>query len=250
MSSSKVRCLILLALIIMIIMNHCYASIIDPSRVKSISWKPRAFMYEGFLTQVECQHLISIAKPNLTRSAVSDLATGMSHLSAHRTSHGMFIPRNNDPIVGGIEEKISAWTFLPKENGEAIQVLRYEGGEGYEAHFDFFQDKFHIQAKSGNRIATVLMYLNDVIQGGETLFPLAQDYLLHNGASKTSYNYSTECAKRGLAVKPRRGDAIVFFGIHVNGSVDGRSLHEACPVIKGLKWSAVKWIRMYPIHAI
>ncbi|KAL4380389.1 hypothetical protein AHAS_Ahas04G0028600 [Arachis hypogaea] len=95
MSSSKVRCLILLALIIMIIMNHCYASIIDPSRVKSISWKPRAFMYEGFLTQVECQHLISIAKPNLTRSAVSDLATGMSHLSAHRTSHGMFIPRNN-----------------------------------------------------------------------------------------------------------------------------------------------------------
>ncbi|MED6156929.1 hypothetical protein PIB30_018853 [Stylosanthes scabra] len=249
MISTKIKCL-RLVLLMMLIMIHCHGAwssyvSIDPSRVKMISWKPRIFMYEGFLSQVECNHLISIAKPNLTRSTVTDLATGMSQLSKHRTSHGMFIPRNNDPIVGGIEDKISAWTFLPKENGEPIQVLKYEEGEGYKAHYDFFQDNIHIQSKSGNRIATVLMYLKDVIQGGETLFPLA-----HQEHPKTSYNDSTECGKRGLAVKARRGDAVVFFGIHVNGSVDGRSMHEACPVIKGQKWSAVKWIRMYPTHQI
>ncbi|RWW68932.1 hypothetical protein BHE74_00023507 [Ensete ventricosum] len=88
-----------------------------------------------------------------------------------------------DPIVAGIEDKIAAWTFLPKdcsvdicfhtENGEDIQVLRYEPGQKYDPHYDYFSDKVNI-ARGGHRIATVLMYLTDVAKGGETVFPSAE----------------------------------------------------------------------------
>ena len=63
------------------------------------------------------------------------------------------------------------------ENGEDIQVLRYEHGQKYDAHYDYFADKVNI-ARGGHRIATVLMYLSDVTRGGETVFPSAQVCLL------------------------------------------------------------------------
>lgn len=56
------------------------------------------------------------------------------------------------------------------DNGEPIQVLRYENGQKYEPHYDFFQDPVNI-ASGGHRIATILMYLSDVEKGGETIFP-------------------------------------------------------------------------------
>lgn len=59
------------------------------------------------------------------------------------------------------------------ENGEDIQVLRYEPGQKYEPHYDYFADKVNI-ARGGHRIATVLMYLTDVTKGGETVFPEAE----------------------------------------------------------------------------
>ncbi|KAK4483271.1 hypothetical protein RD792_010456, partial [Penstemon davidsonii] len=113
------------------------------------------------------------AKSELKRSAVADNESGKSKLSEVRTSSGMFIPKAKDPIVAGIEEKIATWTFLPKENGEDIQVLRYEPGQKYDPHYDYFADKVNI-ARGGHRIATVLMYLTDVEKGGETVFPSAE----------------------------------------------------------------------------
>lgn len=63
--------------------------------------------------------------------------------------------------------------FLCSENGEAIQILRYENGQKYDEHFDYFNDKNN-QALGGHRVATVLMYLSDVKKGGETVFPDAE----------------------------------------------------------------------------
>lgn len=62
---------------------------------------------------------------------------------------------------------------LISDNGEDIQVLRYEYGQKYDAHFDYFADKVNI-ARGGHRMATVLMYLSDVEKGGETVFPSAE----------------------------------------------------------------------------
>ncbi|KAF7813706.1 putative prolyl 4-hydroxylase 4 [Senna tora] len=218
------------------------SAIINPSKVKQVSWKPRAFVYEGFLTDLECDHLISLAKSELKRSAVADNESGKSKLSEVRTSSGMFIPKNKDPIVSGIEDKISSWTFLPKENGEDIQVLRYEHGQKYDPHYDYFVDKVNI-ARGGHRIATVLMYLTNVTKGGETVFPNAEEPPTRHRGSERSHDLS-ECAKKGIAVKPRRGDALLFFSLLPNATPDTESLHAGCPVIEGEKWSATKWIHV------
>ncbi|MBA0869641.1 hypothetical protein Goshw_000898, partial [Gossypium schwendimanii] len=199
-----------------------------------------AFVYEGFLTDLECDHLISLAKSELKRSAVADNVSGQSKLSEVRTSSGMFIPKGKDPIVAGIEDKISTWTFLPKENGEDIQVLRYEHGQKYDPHYDYFTDKVNI-ARGGHRIATVLMYLTNVTKGGETVFPQAEEPSRRRTPPK---DYLSECAKKGIAVKPQRGDALLFFSLFPTAIPDQNSLHAGCPVIEGEKWSATKWIHV------
>ncbi|PNX92780.1 prolyl 4-hydroxylase subunit alpha-1-like protein, partial [Trifolium pratense] len=143
-----------------------------------------------------------------------------------------------DEIVAGIEDRIAAWTFLPIENGESIQVLHYQNGEKYEPHFDFFHDKDN-QRLGGHRVATVLMYLSNVEKGGETIFPYAAGKL-----SQPKDESWSECAHKGYAVKPRKGDALLFFSLHLNATTDTSSLHGSCPVIEGEKWSATKWIHV------
>lgn len=68
---------------------------------------------------------------------------------------------------------LNLFWLLASENGEDIQVLRYEHGQKYDPHYDYFSDKVNI-ARGGHRIATVLMYLTDVEKGGETVFPSAE----------------------------------------------------------------------------
>ncbi|CAL0330686.1 unnamed protein product [Lupinus luteus] len=249
MSSDRVWCLLFFFLSLIFQFDQVFSSyagsassVINPSQVKQISWKPRAFVYQSFLTHLECDHLVSIAKSELKRSAVADNLSGESKLSEVRTSSGMFISKNKDPIVSGIEDKISAWTFLPKENGEDMQVLRYEHGQKYDPHYDYFADKVNI-VRGGHRYATVLMYLTDVTKGGETVFPLAEEAPRRRG-SETSNNDLSECAKKGIAAKPRKGDALLFFNLHTNSTPDTSSLHAGCPVIEGEKWSATKWIHV------
>lgn len=45
-----------------------------------------------------------------------------------------------------------------------------------------------------------------------------------------------------LAVKAVKGDALLFFNLHLNKSIDMKSFHGSCPVIHGNKWTATKWI--------
>ncbi|GLJ31177.1 hypothetical protein SUGI_0624750 [Cryptomeria japonica] len=210
----------------------------NPTRVTQLSWRPRAFLYKNFLRDEECAHLIELARDKLEKSMVADNESGKSITSEIRTSSGMFLNKSQDEIVARIEDRIAAWTFLPKENGEGIQILHYENGQKYEPHVDFFHDKFNKEA-GGHRTATVLMYLSDVIKGGETVFPYSEE-----GDGQLKDSSWSECAKGGYSVKPRKGDALLFFSLLPNGTADDNSLHGSCPVMEGEKWSATKWIHV------
>ena len=35
-----------------------------------------------------------------------------------------------------------------------------------------------------------------------------------------------------LQVKPRRGDALLFWSVHFNGTIDAHALHGGCPVVQ------------------
>ncbi|KAK9272241.1 hypothetical protein L1049_002612 [Liquidambar formosana] len=210
----------------------------DPTRVTQLSWSPRAFIYRGFLSNEECDHLIDLAKDKLEKSMVADNESGKSIESEVRTSSGMFLKKAQDEVVADVEARIAAWTFLPEENGESIQILHYENGQKYEPHFDFFHDKAN-QELGGHRVATVLMYLSDVERGGETVFPNAEEKM-----SQPKDDNWSDCAKNGYAVKPMKGDALLFFSLHPDATTDSDSLHGSCPVIEGEKWSATKWIHV------
>ncbi|XP_074349130.1 putative prolyl 4-hydroxylase 6 isoform X3 [Apium graveolens] len=215
-----------------------FSATFDPTRVIQLSWRPRAFLYKNFLTDEECDHLILLAKDKLEKSMVADNDSGESIASDVRTSSGMFLMKAQDEVVSGIESRIAAWTFLPVENGEAMQVLHYEHGEKYEPHYDFFRDKAN-QELGGHRVATVLMYLSNVERGGETVFPRSEE------DTKTKDDSMSDCAKNGYsAVKPQKGDALLFFSLHPDARTDSLSLHGSCPVIEGEKWSATKWIHV------
>ena len=148
----------------------------------------------------------------------------------------------------------AAWTSLPWYNGEAMQVLQYERGEEYTGHPDWFDDRTgsasHLK-NGGQRVATVLMYLSDVDAGGETVFdkadPAAEVNAYGNArqaAAEVAPLHASTCASKGLAVAPRKGDALLFWNVLPNGTADPLSVHAGCPVDgKRPKWTATKWIR-------
>ncbi|XP_024961274.1 probable prolyl 4-hydroxylase 3 isoform X1 [Cynara cardunculus var. scolymus] len=204
-----------------------------------LSWEPRAFVYHNFLSKEECEYLINLAKPHMSKSTVVDSKTGQSKDSRVRTSSGTFLRRGKDKIIRNIEKRIADFTFIPVEHGEGLQVLHYEEGQKYEPHFDYFLDEFNTR-NGGQRIATVLMYLSDVEEGGETVFPAAQG----NFSSRPEWNNLSECAKKGIYVKPKMGDALLFWSMRPDATLDPSSLHGGCPVIKGNKWSSTKWMHV------
>jgi len=204
------------------------------ARMKVLDAEARIFMFENFYTDEECDHIIKLSETHMERSGVV-AQKGNSEISDIRTSSGVFLRRGQDEVIRGIEERVAAWTLLPVTNGEGLQVLRYNKDQKYEAHWDYFFDDMNNQ-NGGNRYATVLAYLADTEEGGETVFP---NIPAPGGRNDDSFS---ECARYHLAAKPKKGTAILFHSMKPNGELEKKSLHTACPVIRGVKWSAAKWL--------
>lgn len=207
--------------------------------VVRLSWKPRAFLFKKFLTDEECDHLVNMSRPSLTKSSVVDTDTGKPMDSEVRTSTGTFYQRGHDEVITRIEERVAAATMVPVSNQEGLQILHYENGQKYEPHFDYFLEKYNQdEMHGGQRYLTMLMYLATPEEGGETVFPDAE--------VKSSGPGLSDCALKGLANKPYKGDALLFYSLTPDGKEDLRSLHGSCPTLKGEKWSATKWVHVGP----
>ncbi|XP_068660725.1 prolyl 4-hydroxylase 1-like [Aristolochia californica] len=199
-----------------------------------VSWSPRIVVFHNFLSMEECDYLRAIARPRLQISTVVDVKTGKGIKSDVRTSSGMFLSSEERkyPIVQGIEKRIAVFSQVPAENGELIQVLRYEKNQYYRPHHDYFADTFNLK-RGGQRIATMLMYLSDNVVGGETYFPLAGEGNCSCGGRSV----------KGLSVEPVKGNAVLFWSMGLDGNSDRNSIHGGCEVLAGEKWSATKWMR-------
>ena len=172
----------------------------------------------------ECRTLIEMARLRLKPSTLVDLATGQDVVSDKRTSWGMFFRLAENDFIARLDRRLSLLMNLPLENGEGLQVLHYPTGAGSEPHFDYLQpsnaaNRESIQ-RSGQRVSTLVTYLNDVPAGGQTIFPAL-----------------------GWATSPLRGNAVYFEYGDDRGQVDARSLHASAPVTQGEKWVVTKWMR-------
>ncbi len=216
------KCLIVVLSLFGIAVNlQAHQEILD---IEILSWSPRIILLHNFLSEEECHHLISQAQPFLARSQIVDDKSGKSVPHEGRTSSGMFLERRGiDPIIQRIEERISYLTIMPVKNGETIQIVQYEPGQAFAPHHDYYEPGSvggQVALKNGGqRMATLIMYLNSTEKGGETVFPAAN-----------------------LKVFPKKGNAILFYNCQPDGKEDPLSLHEGAPVVKGSKWIATKWI--------
>jgi prolyl 4-hydroxylase len=196
--------------------------------------------------------LKALAKKQLAPSTV--VGTNGPVSSGIRTSAGTFLAKKQDDVVRRVEARMALAAGLPEANGEGMQILRYDVGQKYDPHFDYFHDTTNASPKrGGQRMATMLVYLADTESGGETTFPKARkppdfDAVESFDESSTARRPSTEwsdCAKRsGVPVRSEQGDAVLFWSLTDAYELDPGSLHGACPVLKGEKWTAVKWMRV------
>ena len=190
--------------------------------VLTIMKHPRVIVLGGFLSDAECDQIVALAGPRMARSETVDNITGGSEVNVARTSRGMFFERGETGVVDRVEKRIAALLDWPVQNGEGLQVLHYQPGAEYKPHYDYF-DPVHpgsasILKRGGQRVGTLLMYLNTPTKGGGTTFPDV-----------------------GLEVAPIKGNACFFS--YDRAHVDTKSLHGGAPVIEGEKWVATKWLR-------
>lgn len=202
-----------------------------------LSWNPRALFFPNFATKEQCESIIELVRKSLAPSSLA-LRKGetVENTKDIRTSSGKFVSANEDKsgTLDFIEEKIAKATLIPRSHGEPFNVLRYEIGQKYNCHYDVFNPEEYGPQKS-QRVASFLLYLSNVEEGGETMFPFENFQNIG-----IEYDYK-KCI--GLKVKPRQGDGLLFYSTFINGTIDMTSLHGSCPVIKGQKWVATKWIR-------
>jgi prolyl 4-hydroxylase len=183
---------------------------------------PRIVVFGGLLTDAECMELMALAAPRLARSETVGANDAGTEVNAARTSDGMFFERGEKPLIATLEARIAELLRWPVDHGEGMQVLRYRPGAEYRPHYDYF-DPAHagtprILQRGGQRVATLVMYLDTPGAGGATVFP-----------------------DIGLEVASVRGHAVFFSYARPHPST--RTLHGGSTVLAGEKWVATKWLR-------
>jgi prolyl 4-hydroxylase len=173
--------------------------------------EPLIVILGNVLSDEECDELMKLSKDKLQRSKIGNTR----EVDELRTSSSTFIEEAENDVVARVERRISQIMGIPNEHGEGLQILNYKIGQEYKAHFDFFTSNV-----SNPRISTLVMYLNDVEQGGETYFP-----------------------KLNFSVSPQKGSAVYFEYFYDNQDLNDLTLHGGAPVVIGDKWAATQWMR-------
>ena len=184
---------------------------------------PQVAVLGGLLSGEECDAFIDLARPRLARSTTVEPDTGGDMVHPDRTSHGMGFARGENALCQRIEARIARLLDWPLENGEGLQVLCYGPGAQYKPHHDYFDPAMPgsdvLLRRGGQRVASVVMYLNTPQRGGATVFPDVH-----------------------FEVAAVKGNA-VFFSYDRAHSMT-RTLHAGAPVHVGEKWILTKWLRI------
>lgn len=205
----------------------CWAAppLIDPGH-QPRAWRldtPLAQVFEipGLLSRPECDAVIEAIDQSLVPSTVT---TGPLD---YRTSQTCHLADAAPDLTKALDERFAALFGVDPSFAEPLQGQRYAPGQYFKAHTDWFSpgtDEFEQHtALGGQRTWTLMVYLNPVERGGETVFP-----------------------RLGRAFTPIAGLGLAWNNLHVGGQPNHETLHEAMPVEQGLKYVITKWFRAEP----
>lgn len=180
------------------------------------------FYIPNFLTAEECDHLIRISQNKFTRSGIT--INEKNGYGDHRTSETHYFHKGEDNIIKNIEERASLVVNKPIECIESLQIVKYEDGQEFKEHYDWFNMHYKKAQKGNQRQYTFFVYLNDVENGGYTRFP-----------------------KLNLTFKPKKGAALFWQNCRTHDICFQNSLHLGEPPIGDTKYGLNIWIDFDPI---
>jgi len=177
---------------------------------------------EAAMSKEKCESILAPAEGKLTPSGLLG-----EQRDEYRTSSGAWLgPDETGSAQAAMRQLVVEITGQPLEHRESSQVLRYEPGQEYRQHQDFWHpdtDYYDAQmTRGGQRAWSVLVYLNDVPAGGGTRFPIL-----------------------GIDVSPKTGKVLAWQKT-IDGELNYDSLHAGLPVTQGTKWMAITWVREQP----
>jgi len=195
-----------------------------PARV-ALADSPRIRLFREFASPAICDRVVDRFRESLSPAMVWDAAAGTPKVDAMRTNRTRdLLRRDMDVVLAVLRARISAATRLPEEIFETAQVMRYEPGQEFKLHHDYLDPLIPGQLldmeRRGQRIGTVLIYLNDDFEAGETEFPFA-----------------------GIKLRGKKGDALFFTNVTPTGEPDVKALHSGNSPTSGEKWIFSQWIR-------
>ena len=192
-----------------------------------LSKTPLIYYIDNFVKDKEIDFIINASKDKLKKANVSYLDKDKHKYKNYtgRTNRSYWLPKDKDPIVLRLCKRIAKEINCDWKHFENYQVIHYNPGEEYKYHYDAY-DKKDLEkynefcGERGNRLKTVLVYLNDVEEGGGTGFQTINKM-----------------------VDAKKGRMVVFENVNKDNIRYKRSLHAGLPVIKGEKWAFNLWLR-------
>jgi prolyl 4-hydroxylase len=184
--------------------------------------KIELFQARGFLTSEHCKELMGLIDQDRRPSTIAD-PNGDDYF---RTSESCDLARSN-PIVQELEGLLHDLNGIDPALGEPVQGQRYDVGQEFKAHTDYFTpgtaDFEKFCSESGQRTWTFMIYLNEVEAGGATRFKVV-----------------------GKTFQPEVGKLVCWNNKRPNGELNPNTLHHGMKVRKGMKYVITKWYRERP----
>lgn len=184
--------------------------------------KIELFQLKDFIDEELRASLIAMIDQDRRPSTIAD-ENGDDYF---RTSETCDLPRDH-PATQRLEEHLLWLNGINPDLGEPCQGQRYDVGQEFKAHTDYFApgsaafEKFCKEA--GQRTWTFMIYLNAVEAGGATRFKTV---------NKT--------------FKPEPGKLVCWNNKRPDGSLNPNTLHHGMKVRKGMKYVITKWYRERP----
>ena len=181
------------------------------------------YRMRGFVDSASCGQLIGLIERDLFPSAV----LGKEGNPGFRTSKSCNLSQA-DPPVAEFEAKVAALLAINPRFGEGVQGQRYEVGQQFKPHHDFFHKAASyyedVAQTGGQRTWTAMLFLSRPDEGGYTNFPSA-----------------------AVRAAPEPGTLLTWNNMAADGSPNPRSLHQGMPVEAGMKYVLTKWFRERPL---